>query len=102
VPPQRPARVDKTADAIRSALLPEQREKFDADCRHALDQAVAEQSVTPVHAVLEHWHREARSTLRNPDAHRRFLAKVDEFERTGEISGPRTPWKQILSERGLG
>ena len=95
-------KVAKTADAIRAVLLPEQREKFDADCRHALDQAVTEQSVTPVHQVLDHWHREALATMQNPAAQRAFLAKVDEFERTGEISGPRTPWKQILAERGLG
>ncbi|WP_442974150.1 DUF6247 family protein, partial [Saccharothrix sp. NRRL B-16348] len=31
--------VEKTPEAIRAALLPEERDAFDADCRHALGQA---------------------------------------------------------------
>ncbi|WP_221483503.1 DUF6247 family protein [Saccharothrix ecbatanensis] len=32
--------IDRTPEAIRAALLPEERDAFDADCRHALGQAV--------------------------------------------------------------
>ncbi|MEO6083846.1 MAG: DUF6247 family protein, partial [Umezawaea sp.] len=54
--------VDKTPEAIRAALLPEERNRFDESCRWALGRAAAEQSVAPVHQVLDQWHLIARIT----------------------------------------
>lgn len=96
--------VDKTASAIRAALLPEEREAFDEACRAAVTQAVGESSVSPLVEVLDHWHRIARATVQNPEAHRRMLERFAEFERTGTVAARpgdrRGTWDELRAELG--
>jgi hypothetical protein len=93
--------VDKTPDAIRAALLPEERDAFDADCRHAMGLAVAESSLEPVRDVLDHWWRIARITRHDPAAHRRMLRRVDQVLTTGQVPGRVHTWDEFRAERGL-
>lgn len=93
--------VEKTPDAIRAALLPEERDAFDVDCRQALGDAAAQSSLTPVHEVLDHWHTIARMTLHDPAAHRRMLQRAEEVLATGTLHGRHRTWEQLRAERGL-
>ncbi|MFE2756352.1 DUF6247 family protein [Actinosynnema sp. NPDC059335] len=58
--------------------MPEERDAFDADCRHALGQAAAESGLEPVRSVIEQWWRIATVTRHDPAAHRRMLGRIDQ------------------------
>ncbi|GAB2992183.1 DUF6247 family protein [Saccharothrix stipae] len=90
----------RTPEAIRAALLPEERDAFDADCRHALGQAVEQSSLQPVRDVLDHWWRIATVTRHDPAAHRRMLARVDQTL-TGQTPPRLRTWDELRTERGL-
>jgi len=92
--------IAKTPEEIRAALLPEEREAFDVDCRHAMAQAVAESSLEPVREVIEHWWRIARITRHDPAAHRRMLARIDQTLTTGRAEGRVRTWDELRAERG--
>ncbi|WNV86646.1 DUF6247 family protein [Umezawaea sp. Da 62-37] len=94
--------VAKTPEAIRAALLPEERAQFDESCRWAVGHAAAEQSLAPVHEVLDQWHLIARVTRHDPAAHRRMLERIAETIRTGEVSGRVRTWDEIQAGRGAG
>ena len=93
--------VAKTPEAIRAALLPEERDRFDENCRWALGRAAEEQSVAPVHEVLDQWHQIARMTRLDPAAHRRMLQRIADTRRTGEVSGATRTWAEVRARRGL-
>ncbi|MGW4109724.1 DUF6247 family protein [Actinosynnema sp. NPDC004786] len=95
-----PPEIAKTPEAIRAALLPEERDAFDADCRHALGHAVEHSSPQPVRDVLDHWWRIATVTRRDPAAHRRMLARVDQTL-TGQTPPRLRTWDELRTERGL-
>ncbi|MEU6155986.1 DUF6247 family protein [Actinosynnema sp. NPDC047251] len=97
---QQPPEVGRTPEAIRAALLPEERDAFDADCRHALGQAVERSSLQPVHDVLDHWRRIATVTRHDPAAHRRMLARVDQTL-AGQPPQRLHTWDELRTERGL-
>ncbi|MFI9009911.1 DUF6247 family protein [Actinosynnema sp. NPDC053489] len=92
--------IARTPEAIRAALLPEERDAFDADCRHALGQAVEQSSLQPVRDVLDHWWRIATVTRHDPAAHRRMLARVDQTL-TGQTPPRLRTWDELRTERGL-
>ncbi|MFC0115082.1 DUF6247 family protein [Kibdelosporangium aridum] len=73
-----------TPRAIRAALLPEEAADFDRDYRAALRTAAETLSLDELHATLTHWHRVARMTQADPEAHRRMLQRAEETLRTGE------------------
>ncbi|GGP87116.1 DUF6247 family protein [Saccharothrix coeruleofusca] len=92
--------VEKTPEAIRAALLPEERDAFDADCRHALGQAAAESSLEPVRSVIEQWWRIATVTRHDPAAHRRMLGRIDQTRTAGQTPGRLRTWDELQTERG--
>lgn len=92
--------VGKTPEAIRAALLPEERDAFDADCRHALGQAVAESSLQPVREMIEHWWRIAKITQHDPAAHRRMLKRIDQTLAGDQATQRLRTWDELRAERG--
>ncbi|MCE7005705.1 DUF6247 family protein [Kibdelosporangium philippinense] len=72
-----------TPRAIRAALLPEEAADFDRDYRKALRTAADTLSLDELHAALTHWHRVARMTQADPEAHRRMLQRAEDRLRTG-------------------
>lgn len=92
--------IDRTPEAIRAALLPEERAAFDAACRHAVSEAMSESSLEPVRDMLTHWWRIARITQHDPAAHRRMLARIDQTLTTGQVAGRMRTWDELRAERG--
>jgi hypothetical protein len=95
-----PPEAEKTPEAIRAALLPEERDAFDADCRHTLGKTAAESSLEPVRSVIEQWWRIATVTRHNPAAHRRMLRHIDQTQGTGQAPGRLHTWDELQTERG--
>ena len=73
-----------TPREIRAALLQEETADFDRDYRQALKTAAETLSLDELHATLEHWHRIARMTQADPEAHRRMLQRAEQGIHTGE------------------
>lgn len=67
-----------TPAEIRDAILPEDRERFDASFRRALDTAARTLSLDELDACLSHWRRAAAQQVHlGRDAYRAMLAEID-------------------------
>jgi hypothetical protein len=77
-----PLRQGASPHDIRAHLLPEDREKFDADYREALASARENLDLTELFKTLEHWRRTAL-LQRDPVSFRRIVRRAAELL-TGE------------------
>jgi hypothetical protein len=75
-------------------LLQEETADFDRDYRQALKTAAETLSLDELHTTLEHWHRIARMTQADPEAHRRMLQRAAQILSTGE-PGKTVPADQV-------
>lgn len=94
-PQYSPGEPGTTPRAIREALLPEEVADFDASYRQALRTAGETLSLDELHRTLEHWHRIARMTQADPEAHRRMLQRAEHILRTGKSDGPTFSSEQV-------
>ncbi|WP_372662839.1 DUF6247 family protein [Amycolatopsis kentuckyensis] len=67
-----------------AALLPEERDAFDAAYQVALADAGETRSLKAVVATLENWRAIARQTQADPAAHRAMLQQAERTLATGE------------------
>jgi hypothetical protein len=91
-----------TPRAIRSALLPEEVADFDRAYQHALKTAADTLSLEELQSTLQYWHRIARMTQADPEAHRRMLQRAEQILRTSELpagSVPADDVKALIRER---
>ena len=77
---------DKSPAELREILLPEDRDRFDATYREALDEAARTLSLDTLEAFLVHWRRYTWSQHdMGPERWRAMLAKADYINRTGQV-----------------
>ena len=96
--------VDASPAELREAILPEDRDQFDASFRRALDAMADSLSLEPLQQFLEHWRRIAWSAhAYGHDSWRQVLARAEYTLATG---GERPPFdatageiRQLLRER---
>lgn len=86
---------------IRSVLLPEQVEAFEAEFDAALSTAHQTLHLGQLHHMLRMWRRQALMTERDPEGHRRMLATAAEVQRSGNPRSGSVPWSVLKAELGL-
>ena len=82
-PDHEPGELDSPR-AIRAALLPEERDEFDAAYKQALADAGEKLDLADVFETLAGWRRIARHTLADPAGHRAMLQKAGRGLATSE------------------
>lgn len=93
---------DASPAEIRAAILPEDRDQFDASLRRALDSVADTLSLNPLEQFLAHWRRLA--FCQNHDGHDTWceaLAKADRILTTGQPEPGSRTWDEIKAELGL-
>ncbi len=79
---------DASPAELREAILPEERDEFDASWRRALDATAETLSLKPLEDFLAHWRRNARVV--NHNGHDHWRGVLDRAERimAGERFSP--------------
>jgi hypothetical protein len=99
-PPHSPAGAvpDRTPQAIRAALLPEERGDFDREFRGTMREATETLDLTVVGELLERWWRIAVSST-DPASHRRMLEQARRIEAGADIQT--TTWADLKARLGV-
>lgn len=87
---------------LRAAILPEERDQFDAGYRRALDTAAETLRLDELESFLAHWRRLAWcQTDAGHDTWRAMLAKAERILSTGQPEPGSRPWGEVKAELGL-
>jgi hypothetical protein len=88
-------------EAIRAALLPEQRDEFTSAFDAALTAARQTLRLDQLHHVLQVWRRTAWLTRQDPDAQRRTLTAAAQITETGHPRPGSVSWTDLRTELGI-
>lgn len=99
VPPGGSLARGATPAAIRAALLPGDRDRFDQDYWHALEQAKQDYDVTGLHSTLENWRRQAIAQS-DPESFRTMVRRAAAFF-SGQPVPDDEPFEITRSKAGM-
>ncbi|CAM3935712.1 hypothetical protein GCM10009799_39220 [Nocardiopsis rhodophaea] len=88
-------RIEKTPQAIREALLPEDVDAFDREFRRVMNEAKERRDLTAVFEFIDQWWVVALSS-RDPAEHRRMMEIADRLNRGEPVHG--TPASEIKAQ----
>lgn len=91
---------DASLAEIREAIVPEDRDQFDASLRRALDSVASTLTLDPLNDFLAHWRRLAWSqTAEGHDAWRAMLARAEYIKQHGKR--PPEPGETDFTEQDM-